>query len=136
VSVEERLLGPAGRVGVVLFGLVATGAGLFTGFYAVTMVATMLSDQPVQPWPMYGLGLAMLAFPLLLLAMGFLGLGCRDRGRLRLIARLAAAAVADVLLAVWLVRMPTQTCLPHPPSAPAGVVGATGCLDRSWSPPS
>jgi hypothetical protein len=132
---DERPLAPAARVAVVTFGLAATGAGLLTGYYAVALVGEVLSDRPVQPWPAYALGAAILAFPLLLLALGFLSIACRERRRLKLAAIVAGAAVAGVLLAVWLVGMPMETCVPDPRPAPAGAIEATGCLDRPRSPP-
>lgn len=135
VEPEERPLGTAARAGLVLLGAFLVAAGLFTGFYAVGVVAGELGERPVQPLPVYALGVAILAFPLLLVAMGFLSLGCRERGRLRPIALLAAAVAADLLLAAWLVRLPTGGCAANAPWA-RDVIDATSCIDRSWSPPS
>ncbi len=133
---DERPLGAAARTALGLLGLAATGAGLVAGFFAVAVVGGALGERPVQPWQMYALGAAILAFPLLLVAAGFVSLACRRRAGVKAVAWLAAAVVADLLLAVWLVRMPVGSCTPFPPSAPAGSIEATGCLDRSWSPPS
>lgn len=133
---EERPLGAAARVALALLGAALVGAGLFTGFYAVAVVAAELGERPVQPWPIYALGVAILAFPLLLVATGFVSLACRYPRGLRAIAMLAAAIVADMMLAVWLVRLPTERCVPNPPRPPGGAIESTGCIDRSWSPSS
>ncbi|HEX9965926.1 MAG TPA: hypothetical protein VGB04_13205 [Allosphingosinicella sp.] len=130
---EEYPFGRAARAGLVLLGLALAGAGLLTGFYAVAIVAGALSERLAQPWQAYALGVAILAFPALLLAAGFRCLSCRDGGELRLAAALAGAAVLDVALAVWLVRLPMQSCVARPPVA-RGSIKATGCIDRSWSP--
>lgn len=122
------------RAGLVLLGLGLAAAGLFTGFLAVGIVSGTLSDDPVQPLPIYALGLAMLVFPALLTAMGFRCLTSRRKGELKLVAVLGGAAALDVLLAVMLVRLPTETCVANP-LAVRGAIEATGCIDRSWSPP-
>ena len=129
---DERSLGPAARIALVLLGALAVGAGLFTGFHAVAVVVGALAEDPVQPLPIYALGLAILVFPALLLALGFASLGCRERRRLRPPAALAGAAVADLLLASWLLRLPTGGCTPH---WARGTVAAGRCIDRSWSGP-
>jgi hypothetical protein len=133
---DERPLGAGARVVLGLLGLGLVGAGLVSGFFAVAVVAGELGERPVQPLPMYALGVAILAFPLLLVATGFVSLACRYPRGLRPIAMLGAAIVADVLLAAWLVRLPTGGCVASPPRPPAGAIESTGCIDRSWSPPS
>ena len=133
---DERPLGAAARVALGLLGLALVGAGLVAGFFAVAVVAAELAERPVQPWPVYALGVAILAFPLLLVATGFVSLACRYSRGLRPIALLAAALVADVLLALWLVRLPTERCATNPLRPPRGAIEATGCIDRSWSPSS
>jgi hypothetical protein len=132
---DERPLGAAARVGLALLGIASVGAGLVSGYFAVAVVAAELGARPVQPAPAYALGAAILAFPLLLVATGFVSLACRYPRGLRAVGWLAAAVVADVLLAVWLVRLPMDRCVANPPRPPGGAIESTGCLDRSWSPP-
>lgn len=133
---DERPLGAAARVGLALLGIVLVGVGLVAGYFAVAVVAGELGARPVQPVPIYALGVAFLAFPLLLVATGFVSLACRYPRGLRAIALLAAAAVADVMLAVWLARLPTDRCVANPPRPSGGAIESTGCIDRSWSGPS
>lgn len=132
---DESPFGWPARAGLILLGLVLAAAGLFAGFHSVAIVVGALTDHPVQPLPIYGVGLAMLAFPALLLALGFRCLTSRHKGELKLAAIFAGAALADALLAVWLVRLPTGGCVANPPVV-RGAIEATGCIDRSWSPPS
>jgi hypothetical protein len=42
---------------------------------------------------------------------------------------------ADALLVLLLLRLEANRCVADPP-APHGAIEATGCLDRTWSPPS
>jgi hypothetical protein len=132
---DERALGAAARVALGLLGPVLVGAGLVAGYFAVAVVAGELGERPVQPLPIYALGLAILAFPLLLVAAGFASLACRRRKGLGPIVLLAAAVAADLLLAIWLARLPADRCAANPPPGRGGAIDATGCIDRSSSPP-
>ena len=130
---EDEAFGWTARAGLVALGLALAGAGLLIGFFTVAVVIGALSDQPVQPWQMYALGLTMVAFPALILASGFRCLGARYPGDLKLAAWLAGAAALDLLLAAVLIRLPTDRCVSNPPVV-RGSIESTGCLDRSWKP--
>jgi hypothetical protein len=134
---DGRPLGPAARVGLGLLGLVLVGAGLVAGFFAVSVVAAELGARRSAASAAAELR-ARSRDPGLSLAAdrdGLVSLACRYPRGLRPVALLAAALVADVLLAVWLVRLPTGSCVANPPRPSGGAIEATGCLDRSWSPP-
>lgn len=118
------------RLLLVALGLALVPVGLFTGYIALFFLdGAHGSLSPLQA----AYDAAVLAIPLLLLAIGLASLAATNRRRLRVATFLFWALLADLPL-VWLLAhaMMMPDCTPHPlpPSATprASPIDATGCV--------
>jgi hypothetical protein len=138
-SQSPSLLGRRARIALVLLGLALVGAAAWAGYFLLLLLLGT-SEHAHPAGREEALVWAALLLPLLLLAAAIASFVCRTRRGLRATGAIGAAALADLLVALYFYRLDTMPppCPPHPaaPAAPAGPasaspIDATGCLAGS-----